>query len=255
VRRLGNCSRAWMVSLALCSGLTASAYILPGSSILRRMVGARGDLQLVGLRIDGGLTLHGSSAAEAATALGMTLTGTDLALDGTVLWLKVPGRCRLEVTTPAGKVSVTQSFGKKKVEGPEVTALNVGLQQLCPLLAARAGSDLEAKAALERHLKTLDIEPRQSSLARFGGQVVYVLGHAEPGSPQLWIYKDNFLPARLRFKDELGNEWMLAFLDYSSPATGEWFPRVLEVWKGSELALKFTGYKADARSPVSDKLF
>jgi hypothetical protein len=108
---------------------------------------------------------------------------------------------------------------------------------------------------LERHLGTLKIELKKTSLGRFGGQVAYVLGEDGESKPQLWVYKDSFLPARVKFLDGAGQLWDLKLLDYSSPATGEWFPRTVELFRGEEPVFKFTALKADGKAKIDDKLF
>ncbi|MHB8879631.1 MAG: hypothetical protein ACYC8T_38570, partial [Myxococcaceae bacterium] len=69
------------------------------------------------------------------------------------------------------------------------------------------------------------------------------------------VYKDSFLPARLRFTEADGVSWDVRFVDYASPATGEWFPRVVEVDRGGAPWLKFTGLTADAKAKLEDRLF
>ena len=55
--------------------------------------------------------------------------------------------------------------------------------------------------------------------------------------------------------DEQGAAWDVRFFDYASPASGEWFPRIVEVRRGGELLMRFTGLRADNKSSISDKLF
>ena len=129
------------------------------------------------------------------------------------------------------------------------------LAEVCPLLAARSGSDVETRATIDRHLAALKIDTRKTSLARFGGQVAYVLGEPVEGRPQLWVYKESFLPARVRYADAAGTAYDVRFLDYGGPATGESFPRTVEVVRGTELVLKFTALKGDPKAKLDDRLF
>jgi hypothetical protein len=237
--------------LVLGASLVASAYILPAGAILRHVADVRDELQLSLLRVDGSLILAGDAYNQASSALKAT-SANEVQADAT-LWLKVPGRCRLDVSTlDGGKLASVQNGAKKRFEGVEVTAISVALEHACAVLAARSGGD--SRAALERYLASLKITERTTSLARFGGQVAYVIGNPAEGSPQFWIYKDRFLPARARIPDPSG-EWDVRFLDYSSPATGDAFPRVLELRRGPQLLLRFTALKGDRHARVDDRLF
>jgi hypothetical protein len=242
------------LAIGLLLGSVAWGYVMPGFSILRHMAEVRNGLNLVGLRIDGSATFYGPAAQEAAGPLAV-VSGPEIETPAT-LWMKVPGRCRLEVgRTDGQRLAVSLSFTRKKAEPSELAVVSNALEQLCPLLSARTGSDLETRAVYERHLRTVGVDMTVSSLARFGGQVAYVLGQRGEGQAQLWIYKDEFLPARMRFPDAGGVLWDVRFHDYTSPATGEWFPRVIEVWRAGQPAMRFTGLRADARPKLDDKLF
>lgn len=244
-----------LLGVALLVSLTASAYVLPQGAILRRMVEARSELQLVGLRVEGAATFSGEARAAAASALGLPADRPELTVDAT-LSLKLPGRCRLEVGTRDGKrVAMVSNAGRRRAVGPELAALGAALEQVCPLLASRSGSDAEGKAALERHLRALGVEERRSSLGRFGGEVAYVLGNPADGRPQLWVYKDTFRPARVRSTDRAGVAWDVRFVDFQSPTTGEWMPRTIEVWRGNERVLRFAALRADNRATLADSLF
>src|SRR4051812_18721288 len=103
----------------LCIGFAAWAYILPAGSILRRMTDVREEQQLSSLRIDGTLSFTGESGRQAAATLRMA-EGRDVQADAT-LWLRVPGRCRWDVTPLEGaKVSAVQTQGKRRAEGGEL---------------------------------------------------------------------------------------------------------------------------------------
>ncbi len=244
---------AALAALAVAS--VAFGYILPGPSILKRLAEGRDELQLATLKVDGTLSFFGSAAREAGAALGLPADRDELQVDAAAS-LKVPGRCRLEASSlDTGKSSAAiDSHAKRRAEGNELASLAVALEQLCPLLASRSATGGESRQAIERHLAALKVDINKVSLARQGGQVVYVLGEPAEGSPQLWVYKDNFMPARLRFAAD-GLAWDLRLLDYSSPATGEWFPRVVELDRKGEPWLRFTGLTADAKAKLDDKLF
>lgn len=247
-------------SLALLAGLlvggAAWAYVLPQGAVLRRMADARDELQLSTLRAEGGFTFSGQAAKEAAAALGVPADRPEVRADG-VLQLRLPGRCRFDVAAPGstGGVAVVSAGGRRRVEGREVPALAVALEQVCGLLAQRGSGSNDTRDAIERHIRALGVEPRLNSLGRFGGEVVYVLGDRAEGKAQLWVYKDAFRPARVRWTDRAGVAWDVRLTDYASAATGEWAPRSVEVWRGNERQLRFDALKGDNRVSLPDSLF
>ncbi len=249
-------SGGWVVLGALVALVGAArGYILPGGSILRRMVDDRDKLGLSTLRVEGTATFVGNGAKEAAASVGLPADRPELPLD-LVLSLRIPGKCRADFSSPeGGKGAVVLANGKRKVEGTDLPSLGVALEEICALLAARSGAEHEARGMIEKHLRNRGVDPQKTSLARFGGTVAYVLGDPAEKSAQFWIYKEGFLPARMRYTDAAGTAWDVRFLDYASAATGEWFPRMVEVSRGTELVLRFTSLKGDNKSSVSDKLF
>ncbi len=248
--------QATVLGAVLVLSFTASGYILPSSSILRRMAEARDEQPLTALRVEGTVVFSGAAAQSAGTALGIPAERPELAAEGAVL-LKLPGRCRLEASASdtAKAIAAVDVNRRKRSEGTEQPAMQAAIGQLCPLLGSRAGSDSEARAGLERYLASMKIDPRKTSLGRFAGQVAYVLGDPAEGQPQLWVYKDTFLPARVRFPAAEGGSWDVRFVDFNSPATGESFPRVVEVYRDGEPQLRFTGVRADSHPRLEEKLF
>jgi len=239
-RRAVPASALW----TLLAAASAGAYILPAGSILRRMSEARNDVQISNLRIDGTLTFASSVAREAATLFGGG--GSEIQVDG-ALMLKLPSRCRLEVSTQFARGAVVWSHGKQRAEGVRLDELAIALAQICPLLATHSGVE-------QHYLSAMNIQAK-TSLGRLGRQVAYVLGQPADGEPQLWVYKDNFLPARIRWTDADKRHRDLRFLDYGSPLTGEAFPRVIELYRESELLLRFSGLKSDSKAGLPEKLF
>jgi hypothetical protein len=233
----------------------AAAYVMPAYSILKHMAQERDRMSLFLLRVDGSATFSGGAVKEAGPALGLPTDRPDVQVDATV-YLKLPSRCRIELSSVEGGKQVAEVFanGKKRLEGPELSAVSVALQEVCALLAERSSSEADAHASVDRHLRALGVKEESTSLSRFGTQVAFVLGDLAEEQPQLWIYKDSFQPARVRFTDAQG-AWDVRMLDYTSPATGEWFPRTLEVYRGGELELRFTALKGDSRGSIPEKLF
>jgi hypothetical protein len=243
--------------IGVLTALAAGAYVLPGGSILRRMVGGQDESMPSSFRVEGSYVFSGPAVKEATAALRVPAERSELLADGLIL-VKAPGRCRFELSVPEGnKLAVVQVGARRRVEGTEIAALSAAMSQLCPVLAARGSSDrdTETRDEVEQHLQGLGIATRTTSLARFGGEVAYVLGEQEEGKPQFWIYKDRFRPARVRWKEKSGTAWDVRFIDYASPATGEWMPRSIEVWRDGQRALRFTAIKSDTRASLPDMLF
>lgn len=244
--------RGLVLAVCLVTG-AALAYVMPASSILRRMVDRRESLKLNTLAVSGTALFPRASASEAASALGLQ-TERDLQTDARFL-MRFPGRCRLELTSPnGGQVAAVNAYGKLRHEGQDLAPVTQALAQVCPLLALRAASESEARAGLERHLDALGIKDRQTALARLDGRVVYVVGARSPGT-QLWSYKDSFQPARVTYRDAKGTAWDVRMKDFGSAVAGEWFPRVVEVRRGEDLVMRFTTLDADPKPELPDGIF
>ena len=226
----------------------AVGYVMPSFSILKRVANQRDDLTLTALKLDG-LGAAGSTVArELASALGTPLVSSELSLTSSVT-LRFPGRCRLELTANESTKSLTVTWanGKKHAEGPVFAAAQVAVDQACALLALRSGTEGETRAAIEKHLASLKVDTKQVTLGRFAGVTAFILGDKKTGASQFWVYKERFLPARVRFTDEANLSWDVRFIDYTSQATSDWFPRVIEVYQGDDLQLRVSVLAADTR--------
>jgi hypothetical protein len=249
--------RRGAAAIALVTASAGLAYVLPSSAILRRMADARDDLKLFTLKVDGTVTFLGPTAKEAGSALGTPVDLSELSSDAAFLF-KFPGRCRVEVTSrDGGALAAVNSHGKARQEGRTVKPLEVALREVCALLAARSSSGSSGQEQVKNHLRGLEIPvPSPTALSRMAGEIAYVIApkaEKDAESPgQFWVYKGSFMPARVLFTDEDGSRWDVRFIDYTSPATGEWFPRTLEVHLNGEPALRFTGSKASTQAKIPD---
>ena len=144
-------------------------------------------------------------------------------------------------------------LGLALMRAGELKAARVAVDELCAVLSIHSGTEGESKGSLFTHLNALKVDTKQSSLGRFAGTIAFVLGDRAEGSPQFWVYKDRMQPARVRFTDDAKQPWDVRFLDYTSQATGDFFPRIVEVYKGTELHLRLTVLGADTR-PELDTL-
>lgn len=232
------------------------AYVMPSQSVLKHMANERDDLGLTTLRVEGSVTVPAASAGDFAAALGVTSGQGELQLTGAVS-MRLPGRCRFELSSldSTKSVAAVSSNGKRRTEGAELQALQVAVDEICAVLALRGAGDGDSRAAVERHLASIKVDTKLSSLARYDGTLAYIVGNPAAGSPQLWVYKDDkFHPARIRFTDDKGVAWDVKLKDYASQASDA-FPRLVEVWKGDALQLKFTTLNTDPKPALADNLF
>jgi hypothetical protein len=49
--------------------------------------------------------------------------------------------------------------------------------------------------------------------------------------------------------------WDVRFVDYASQATGDWWPRVVEVYRGNEFQLRLTVLGADGQAELGSVKF
>lgn len=231
------------------------SYLMPAFSVLKRVASARDDVSFSAIKAEGLVAVAPVLAKDLAPALGTNWATGDLSLSA-VLSVRFPGRCRLDlmVSDSTKSLAVAWNNGRRRTEGPELLAAAVAVEQLCATLALKSSTEGESRGALERHLAANKIDVRQVSLARFSGQVAYVLGDRRPGASSFWVYKDRFLPARVELADASGR-WDVRFIDYTSQATGEGLPRVLEVYREGELHLRMTLLSADGRPSLDGVKF
>lgn len=246
-----------LLTLALmCCATVALAYVLPAASILRRLAEERDQLRLFTLRIEGTASFFAEGAREAGSALGLPHDRGEVQTDAAVLF-KAPGRCRFELNPLEGNRSAAVHADlEARAEGKPVPAIAMAVEEICAFHALRSDSEADGRVSIERHLKARGVDlAAETWLARFGGQVAYVIGKQQDGAPQAWVYKDSFFPARIRYTDTTGAAWDVRFFDYSSPVSGEWFPRTIEVLRDAKLLMRFTGLHADNKSKLDDALF
>lgn len=236
------------------------AYVMPTSGVLKRFAATRDDLSVTQLKATGVAAVAPVLAKDVASSLGVNWNSGELTLNAS-LAVRFPGRCRLDLSSPDSTrtISVAVSSGKKRFEGGELQALGVALEQACALLALKSSEDGATREAVLKHLGGLKVETRSISLARLDGavssaSVSYVIGNKAEGAPQLWVSKERFLPVRLRFDDN-GTSWDVRFSDYTSQATGEVWPRVLEISKGAEPQLRVMVLSADNKADLSQVKF
>lgn len=233
-----------------------AAYIMPTSGVLKRYAGQRDDLPTTSLKAEGVTAVSPALARDVSSLLGLTWNSGELVLNAS-LAVKIPGRCRLELSSPESTktLAAVSAGGKVRSEGGQLAALEVAVQHACALLALKSGEEGATREALSRHLSSLKVDQKNVMLARFSGAVSYLIGQKADGQASLWVSKDRFLPSRLKFTDDAGAAWDVRFLDYTSQATGDAWPRVLEVYKGSEAQLRVMVLNANTKADLSSVKF
>lgn len=234
------------------------AFVMPTSGVLKRYASNRDGLSTSAMKAEGVAVISPVLAKDLAPLLGINWNSGDLNVNATLL-VRLPGRCRLELSTPESTktIAVSSANGTKHTEGGEVPALSAALTQACAVLAVRSGDESSTRENLVRILQGLKIDTRSVALARLDDSVrnvSYLIGNRAEGQPQFWVSKENFLPSRLKYADDKGT-WDLRFTDFESQATDDVWPRVLEILKGSEPQLRVMILKADLHADLSSTKF
>ncbi len=237
---------------AAALALPALAYLLPTTSVLRRLGERRERLSLTALEVTGTLQAEGTAAARLRAAARQP-EGGSVILPARFL-MKVPGRCRLEVlgATPEESPFLALRDGKLSGAGgleaePSAAA---SLRALCTLLAASTAGD--ASATFAAALSRRGISLAEQSLGRFDGRVAYVIGgRGRESKPLLYVDKDAFQPLRL-VATEGGTLVDVRLLGWGSPTGGDWFPRAVEAVTADRLLLRFTAEKANANPRIAE---
>lgn len=232
------------------------AYIMPSQSVLKRFANERDGLTVSNLKAAGVAAVSPSLAKEISSLMGVTWSSGELMLNAS-LWVRFPGRCRLELSSAESTkvLAAAATNGKGRSEGGDVQALLVGLEQACALLSLKSSAEGATREAVQRYLTSMKVDLKTISLARFNGSVSYLIGQKTEGQAQAWLYKERFLPSRMKFTDASGAAWDVRFSDYSSQATGELWPRVLEVYKGNEPQLRVMVLDANPKADLSTVKF
>lgn len=241
----------------LLAALAVLGFVMPSQSVFKRMAIGRDELTVTALKADGLLTLAPVLARDAFAALGLKSSPGDLTVNASI-FIKYPGRCRVELTPASqGKtVAFVWAQGKHRAEGGELGPLGAAFDHACALLTPRNAADGGTREWLTKYVSALKVDTKLTSLGRFAGGTALVVGdRTGQTQPQLWVSKDRFLPVRLKWTDDKGAGWDLRFLDYSSPSTAEWYPRVLELHKGSELWARLTVTAGDGKAELDQVKF
>ncbi len=246
--------RLLAAAAAAAAALPALAYLLPTTAVLRLLGQKRESLQLASLEVTGTFQADGPTADRVTAAAGHPVGGA-VNVPARIL-LRIPGRCRLEITgaTPAECPNVVVRDGKLSgvggLEGdPAAAAL---MRAMCSLLATSTAGDASGTyaAALSRRGVALTDE----TLGRFDGRLAYVIGgRTSDHKPLLYVDKNAFQPLRL-IASEAGAMQDVRLLGWGSPTGGDWFPRAVEVVQGDALRVRFTTEKTSPNPKIPEGL-
>ncbi len=255
----GSRRRLAAVAVAVAVASPAAAYLPPATAILRRLAQRRAEVGLDSMEVRGTLALSGEGARRVAAAAGLSLSGPELTSPA-VLLVKVPGRCRLELapdavaaaSRPAVSVRGGRAVGLRGLA--DVPAAQALVEAVCILLGEK-GAGGEPDRAIGRRLASQGIAIGNVALGRLGGRVAWVLGgRPREAQPQAWVDKQTFQPIRL-VAALGGAQRDVRFLDFGSPAAGQAFPHVVEVWNGSDLEARFTAERLTPNARIPDTAF
>ncbi len=248
------------VALAAAVAFPASAYLPPASAILRRVAQRRAEVGLAAMEVRGTLALTGDGARRVASATGLGLSGAELAAPS-VLLLKAPGRCRLEIApegaSASGRPAVSVRGGRATghrglTAAPGAQALVEGV---CALLGDKGPAGAELERSIAHRLAGQGVALADVSLGRVGGRVAWVLGgRTRDPRPQAWIDKQTFQLVRL-VATMAGSQRDVRLLDFGSAVAGDAFPRTVEVWNGNEMEARFTAERLTPNPRISDSAF
>jgi len=222
----------------------AYAYVPPADFVLRMVAERRFKLNIVDLTVQ----------------LATDKPGHKGVIEERI-YIKSPERMR-RVRQADGVTTLWVQVEDKAAEGPEGgLKLVKGNLDLLPILLQPAGSELDdVQVRLVGALKRLGIDTTKVTLGRSGQNVAYVVGgrSTDTDKTQLWVDKETYLPIKVVLPKKVGagvERTEIRWLEFGSAVTGDWFPRVIEVWKDGKRIERSEVSKVDVNKKVPDTLF
>ena len=222
----------------------SKAYVLHGYHLIDLMLKEVGSVKA--------LQVNQKSTIEDATALNESTSVIE-----TVNYL-IPGSFRSEFTSAAGDHIHVLSGGRS-------------LKILNQRIVSQSESTLDrykdiflfnSREQFKNHLVRLGIAPDISSLGRYQGALVYVLGAQYPDEsvPQLWLDKNTFRPVRwlLRPSSNLNeNDSDAIEVRYGGWRQSEsfWYPFQVEIYQGNRLLRKIQVARLKVNPKLSQQSF
>jgi hypothetical protein len=220
----------------------AAAYVLHGYHLLDLMLKEIGSIRE--------LQVEQRSILEEMVSPGLTTS-----VDETVSYL-LPGAFRSEFSSAVGEHIHVYSGGRS------VTIVN-------QRIVSERESDLDrykdlllynTREMLKKHLRLLGMAPDVSSVGRFQGTPVFVIGAQYPDEavPQLWLDKNTFRPVRWLLQPASSARLRESFeIRYHGWRKIEkiWYPFQVEVFQGDRLLRKIQVARVLTKPKLSHQLF
>lgn len=180
-------------------------------------------------------------------------------------WLRNRGDLRNELDLPAGTRVLLRTEKKKKVQEVEGSEHIDGDFPDVVTHFLAGGAPLVERQLSQRivdDLRKWKVDLDRVSYGRFQGRVVYIIGakSGELDKPQIWLDKDSLLLLRvIQLRPTPNGEGKLRhdihLSGYGSPEGGNWFPKVVEVWRNGELHKRSVTREVERNPNLSDDLF
>ncbi len=240
---------ATIISLVLLLAISSiadppatKAYVLHGYHLLDLMLkemGSARELQVVQKS-----TLEDAVTPEVTAGVNETIS------------YLIPGAFRSEFTSAQGDHIHVFSNGR---------SLTIFNQRI----VSESESDLDrykdiflfnTRQLLKNHLMRLGMAPDVSSVGRFQGALVYVLGAQYPDEtvPQLWLDKDTFRPVRWLIRpaatDNLSDPVEIRYSGWRKTGT-IWYPFQIEIYQGGRLLRNIQVARVRENPNLSHRLF
>jgi len=221
---------------AMAVAMPVQAYVPGGRTVVRKFAERVSTDKLTVVPLSGSATTEGGTQQSSARL--------DLNAGG----------CKASIGSGSAKTTTfVDKAGKVVTEGNPSPALEAFVTLVCPLLAIRNVSAVDADAALTKYMEGHGISTGTVTLTRLDKRAAYVLGAKarDVSKPQLWIDKDNNRPIRVVAK--IANQlWDVRMEDPVSIATNRLAPRAVELWQGAskQLSLRWMIAEPKMANPV-----
>jgi hypothetical protein len=229
------------VLAGLLAGDIARAYVLPTEFIMRLLAEKRRRLDVSDLSVQ----------------LITEVVRHDAPVDERI-YLKNPERLRRVRQLEEDEATVEIVREGQTAAGPEDRIRKTrGPPDILAALLMPKGADLDSmQARMTQAVSALGIDTRVTALGRFGDRICYVVGARawEEDVSQLWLDKETFLPSRLilvKGSKRRETRW----LEFGSSVTGDWFPRVIELYEDGKLVERAEVARIEPNKKVPETLF
>ena len=225
--------------------LPAAAYILPGDFIIGMFSERRKKLKIESIEIESEWTIfYKDLASEKFSAKE---------------YIKAPYEMRIDLAgeRAGGKTIIHRGIRRytKKMGETEWKKEKCRL----PVEALLFSGALEIKQK-RAEIKKFGVDIEKRRMGRFDDKIGFAVGVEKPDEklPAIWFDRRSFRPIRFvdyREKDGKIQEIDLRFIDYSSPVSGEWYPRLIEKYVNSKLVERREIISIKINPSLDEKLF